>query len=329
MSKNMNQTGRKSLLRRMISSWLIICMLVSVFSVNVSAVSAPGLDDPITEENVLRLLKAYDKDGYFLVNYGHKKQTPFMNYYNNSYGQNRLISNLDTVVHEEFHDYSIVEGQKQRIYIGNHRSIIVDFTKIFYSKQMVKSVPKRCRTTRFPTYVSKPIDRMASNVQGIYGLLNEFSAYGWGMHNDNEMYDYYNKVAPDMSTWNGYVSDGASNRLAYAEFKYYILHYLYYAKNHYPLVYKQIMANKNFRRAYKLNEKQFWKMIKTYENNLNRLEQKLETMDYVVEYTDEMFVASYQGGRSSGMSLLNDEYSVLMKELKKSRYVNLQKALTR
>lgn len=322
--QNRTRLIRRRWLRRMIGAWLIVCMLVSVTSTTASADSVPGLAGSVTEENVLKLLRQFDKDGYFLVDYGYRRNTPWMSYYSQG---DRLIDSLDTVVHEEFHDYSIVGNQKQRIYTGRKHAIIVDFTKIFKTVEMVRSVPKRCRTTRFPTYVSKPVPNLASNVQGIYGLLNEFSAYHWGMNNNIHMFAYYDRFADAMNTWNSFVADGASNRLAYAEFKYYILHYLYYAKQHHPLVYRQIMSNKKFRTAYRINERHFWKMIQTFEKDLTTIKGKLEKQGYHVEYTEEAFVAFDYTGSGNGMSLLNDEYSVLMKELEKDRYVSIQKAL--
>ena len=53
--------------------------------------------------------------------------------------------------------------------------------------------------------------------------------------------------------------------MAYAEFKYYILNYLYYAKKHHPDVYKGIVNNKEFCKAYKTLESSYAKLIKEYE----------------------------------------------------------------
>ncbi len=328
-SRNRNKISGR-LLRRVISSWLIICMLLSVCCVNVSAQNVPGWDANVTEANVLSLLRTFDKDGYFLVSYGTKKNSHWLSYYDNPMGINsKLMDSLDTVVHEEFHDYSIVGANNQRIYTGNKHSILVNFTKIFKTSEMVRSVPKRCRTSRFTTYVNPTIPNMASDIQGIYGLFNEFSAYCWGLHNDIQMYAYYDRFEASPKIWNGFISDCASNRLAYAEFKYYMLHYLYYAKRHHPLVYKQIMANRKFRMAYKSNERRFWKLINTFEKKLDNVKGKMESRGYNVVYNDESFVAYDSSGQGSGMSLLNDEYGVLMKELSNKKYVTIHKALMR
>ena len=123
--------------------------------------------------------------------------------------------------------------------------------------------------------------------------------------------------------------NGASNRLAYAEFKYYILHYLYYAKKHHPEVYRKLIANKELRTVYRTSEKQFADMIKSYEKDLTQISNKISASGYKVYYTDDYFIVKDNSGAVSGMGLLNDEYSVLITELNKAPYQFLHKALSK
>ena len=319
------------MLRRFYSKKLTILLLVASlllgsFYFECDSASIPGLDAPVNEYNVLVLLNTYDRDGARLVNYGYKHGTNWISYYSSD---DRLIDSLDTVVHEEFHDYSVVGLDDERMYMGKNKSIIVPYTPIFRSKEMTRSVPVRCRTSRFSTYISQPIPNLASNVQGAYGMLNEFLAYRWGLNNNLAMFSYYDRFPDNMTTWGRFVADGVSNRLAYAEFKYYILHYLYYAKRHHPRVYRQIMANEKFRKAYAKGERDFAKSIRNFELCLGAVQQKLQLQGYNVIFTEEAFIVTNKLGVGSGLSLLNDEYSTLIEEMEKTKYKSIQKALQR
>ena len=318
---------RLSLFKRQgLALWLVVCVLLGTLRFDCEAAEIPELDAEVNEYNVMVLLNTDDKDGARLANYGLKHDSDWLSYYDSD---DRLIDALDTVVHEEFHDYSVVGADDERMYIGNNRSIVVPYTTIYRSKEMAGSVPVRCRTSRFSTYISKPIPNLASDVQGVYGLLNEFSAYRWGMNNNVKMFQYYDTLPDTMTTWGRFIADGVSNRLAYAEFKYYILHYLYYAKSHHPSVYRKVMRNEKFRRAYRRAEEDFAKLIWEFEDDLKQVQQRLQAQGYNVTFTEESFVVTNSLGAGSGLSLLNDEYSVLNHEMELDQYQAIQKALKR
>ncbi len=314
----------KLLKRKPVIFLLIFSLFLSIPAFCSDAREIPDLNADVSEYNVLSLLHAYDKNGAKLVEYGRKNGTNWIGYYSNG---DRLIDSLDTVVHEEFHDYSVVGAEDERMYMGKNKSILVPYTKIYRSKEMTRSVPERCRTSRFSTYISEPIPNLASNVQGVYGLLNEFAAYRWGMNNNIAMFGYYDRFEDNMTTWGRFVADGVSNRLAYAEFKYYILHYLYYAKQHHPSVYRQIMDNDEFKRAYRGTEGEFAKTIWTFEDKLRQVQARLEANGYNVNFTEKSFIVTNASGAGSGLSLLHDEYSTLVQEMEKGRYQTIHKAL--
>ena len=314
-------------IRRMVSLLLLLCLTIGLIPAGqMRAASIPTLYAAITKDNVMTLLNTYDKNGAYLVDYGTKIGRNWLGYYSSG---ERLIDSIDTVVHEEDHDFSVVGTDKMRMYIGGKKSVTVPFTKIFRTKQMTRTVPTRCRTSRFQTYISQPSANLASNIQGVYGLMNEFNAYCWGMNDNVALFPYHDRFADDLDTWGTFIANGASNRLAYAEFKYYILHYLYYAKKYHPAIYRKIVTNQKFRLAYKKTESQFAKQIRAYEKDLSNIKTKIEAAGYNVDYTDEYFVVTNSYGAGSGMGLLTDEYSVLIEELQKSPYRSIQKTLTK
>ena len=282
---------------------IFACLFFMILGNSVNAAGVPGIDAKVTKKNIMTLLNKYDKDGAYLLN-STEKSNNYMSWFSKD---ERIINNLEVAIHEQCHHYTWSKSgsyKKISIYVGNKKKINVKFTKLFRTKKMAGSIPKRCRTFRYPTYISKPSKNLGSNIKGVYGLLDEFNAYCWGMHNAVSMYSYYMKNRSEYGIINDYIFLGLNGRQAYAEFKYYILHYLYYAKKHYPSVYKGIMSNKNFKKAYKKTEKRFAGLIKKYEKNL----------------VDLGLDAYYD---------MTDEYKILCEELAKKRYVSLHKKLLR
>lgn len=308
--------------RRSVASWiLIICLLVSLAHTDVRAETVLPLDAAVTKSNVMSLARTYDTDGAYLL-HPDKKASDYMTWL---YGSRRITDNLNTAVHEMTHDYTFSHAgsyKAEAIYLGNKKKIIVPFTKIYYTKKMAKSIPKRCRTMRYNTYVANPTPYLSSNTEGVYGLLNEFSAYSWGMNNTICLFDYYKNFPLEMNTWHNFINAGANDRLAYAEFKYYILHYIYYAKKHYPKIYKKIMNNKKFRKAYRKTEKRFAGLIKKYKKDLDQIK-KMAAANKIN--------AGLQGGyffiNGSGTGVFADEYDVLIKEISKKKYQKIHRKL--
>lgn len=194
---------------------------------------------------------------------------------------------------------------------------------------MQRSIPKRLRTHRYNTYVAKPDPYLSSDVQGEYGLLNEFMAYQRGMNTVVLLFPYLQKQDADIKAWESYVSDCENDREAYAEFKYYILHYLYYAKKHYPDVYKGIMNNRQFCKAYKMLEKNFRKCIKQYEKDLEKIKQIVDAHPgYCLEITDDSVMLRIDYG-GIGIGRFTENYRKLCKEVEKKKYKSIHKALVK
>lgn len=326
-----------------ISIMLVICALGALsfkgsYTKNGStADGVPGWDAEVTAENVLALLKAYDKDGFFLVDQAKERQENFLSYYDSAFNFDgspiRLMDALNTVVHEEFHMYSISDEEagadKRRFYVGNGESVILPLTEVFPTKEMADSVPENCRTSRFSDYVSEPAEGMESNAKGVYGLLNEFCAYRWELHNDIAMFDYCNQYGDGVNALDKYITLCVSPREAYAEFKYYILHYLIYAKEHHPEMYQEIMANDVFRSVYRDHEEGFRKNIGDFEKSLDQIQTTLESWSYTVKRTQDDFLIYDKDGNESGANLQYINYNTLIEELKKEPYVSMHEELVK
>ena len=303
--------------KRYVCILLSLCLLLCLPAAEVSAASILKLDAKLTEKNVMKLLNKYDKNGAFILKETKRPGTSFLNWW---IGGGRIVDGVDTAVHEQCHDY-LGGFYGIRVFIGNKKSINVTYTDVYPSKKMASSIPKKLRTMRYSTYVAEPMEYLTSDVNGAYGLMNEFTAYSWGMNNTVSLYPYYAKFPATMDTWETFINHGANDRLAYAEFNYYILHYLYYAKKHYPKVYKGIINNKNFREAYRIIEKKFRSNIALYEKDLKKIVKKVKAAGGSAWY-DEFF---YIDGLGTGIFTADNQR--LCKEIKKTKYQKIYKAL--
>ena len=253
--------------KRILAYILTVCIFVMTPCTAGHASGVPGINARITRKNVMKLLNKYDKNGAYLL----KSTNKYSDYMNWFYTGQRIIDTVDVAVHEQCHVYTwnnVRSFYENNIYIGNKKKVRVKFTKVFRSKKMAKSIPRRCRTFRYPVYISKADSNLTANRDGIYGLMDEFCAYHWGMNDNIALYKYYKRYGLESDVWDTYVDIGLNGKQAYAEFKYYILHYLYYAKKHHPKIYKGIMANKNFRKAYRKTESHYAKLIRQFDESL-------------------------------------------------------------
>ena len=290
-----------------------------------AAVRAPGINARITESSILKLLNQYDSDGAYIM----KKQKAAGDRILSWFSGRRIIDSLNTAVHEETHGYSFHAGSRgYAYYVGKKKTVNVPFTTVYQSKKMASSIPKNLRTFRYNTYVAKPSANLSSNVRGAYGLLNEFMAYRMGMNNAVSLYSYYAGQNADWDAWEVFIQDCENGRMAYAEFKYYILHYLYYAKKHYPQVYQGIVKNKQFCRAYRKMESSYRQLITAYGKDLKNLEKLMKNSGHTLEIQNDM-VWFYESGKNGGVGAgrFTEDYHKLMKELKKTKYTAVHKKL--
>ncbi|MCD8022496.1 MAG: hypothetical protein LUF30_05835 [Lachnospiraceae bacterium] len=295
----------------------------TVLTASAATSSTPKLTAKITKNNILKLLKKYDTDGYYVLKKQIANGDDILTWFT---GSSTILASIDTAVHEETHAFSFDQAAGYRqaaYYIGNKKSIIVTYTNVFYTKEMASSIPSGLRTFRYSTYISEASNYLASNQYGIYGLLNEFMAYRMGMSTMINLYDYLVDQDADWDMWRIFINQCENDMQAYAEFKYYMLHYLYYAKKNYPSVYKGIVQNTQFCKAYKKLEASYSKLITTYQKDLKELETYFKNKGYTLTVTNSsVTLTTYSGNRTSTSSISRfyTTYAKLQKQLSKSRY---------
>ena len=292
-------TKRKAicLIQRIISLVLIMVIFLGCALPADAASKEPKYNAQITKKNILKLLDAYDSDGAYILR--SDKSGSYMYWFN---GARYMTDEMDTAVHETFHHISFDWGG-DKMYVGSKKFVFVPQTIVFSSAKAAKKIPKRLRTFRYSTYMTNSQStNMHSVVDGPYGLLNEMSAYSWGMNNSIKLYPYYKK----NNMMNPFYISCSNNKNAYAEFTYFILFYLDYAKTNDKAVYKSIMKNSQFKKVYKNTDKRFKNLIKKY----NSIAQKDRNYFYYPKASDR-------------------DYTLLMKEISKSKYQKIYKELIR
>lgn len=307
-----------------------------------AAEKMPGLDAKVTKKNIQKILNKYDPDGAYVIKKQLAKGDDILQWYRSV---DRIIDGINVMLHEETHGYQYSYAKygkdtvKTAMFVGKKKTIHVPITKVYPSKKMAASIPKRLRTFRYDTYVGKPTKNLSSNVNGAYGLMDEFTAYRMGMSNNIALFPYYVSQNADWSAWETFITECESDKLAYGEFKYYILHYLYYAKKHHPKVYKGIVGNKKFCQAYRRLESSYAKLIKDYEGKLSKIQQLMAKKGYDLEITADTVTISMEygdddymesgGSYSYGIGRHTADYKKLQKETQKSRYKSIHKKLVK
>ena len=319
---------RLSMLETMAVVLFAVLLCVSATGERAFAAGLPPFDSVLNDDDIRTLTKKYDKDGYELFTKGLSREEGLSVLVRLFYftPETTNIDAIDTYVHEAYHKCARLssdptlegkEHEKMKIYVGDGNYITVRFTKIFRSQDIAESIPQRFhRSNRFVTYVEDAGGELLSDWDGVYGLMNEFGGYCWGMHNVVSMFGYRDRFADTEATWKTFVSQGESNRAAYAEFRYYILHYLRYAREHRPAIYKKILKNQAFRKAYTRLDARFTEDIKTYEKDLKLIDTRLKRAGSSVRVKD---MVSKSGVRSY--------YNSLQKETAKKTYREIEELL--
>lgn len=272
----------------------------------------PAFNDKATREKVLALLDQYDPDGAFILR---KASLDFMTWF--SFGNRTLLEGVDTAVHEEYHSVShSVSWDETVYYAGNGILFPVTETEVYNSKEMIPYIPSDLRnTSRFDTYINTDEANLSSVKSGIYGLMNEFNAYGCGLNNTVALYDFYKVNAKSVDDWFQYVSQGANDRMAYAEFRYYMLTYMLYAKDKHPDVYQGILNNQEFKNTFRLVDDWFTGNVQKYEGTLSDLKQRFESAGHQVQIEGDWFRVD-----GAGTGIFGGDYQKLMDAMNVEKY---------
>ncbi len=310
------KTQKRKLLALLIALTLCLSLLPSP-ALAVDSASLPGIDSDTNKANAMTILEAMDPDGYYLVS-SMLDESDLVDAYLSG---DSNAKGLDTVVHEYYHAYSYDKPDfwpAEAIYIGNKQDIIVDQyaedVDILPTETWAVSLPEDLRTFRYEDYVGEG-SVVTANVHGPYGLLNEFTAYCWGMHNQLALFPYYKAQENSFSVWRQFVNNCANDRQAYSEFRFWTLGYLAWAKENAPDVYEHFLSNQDYLNAYFTIKAQFENQIAEFDRRCDEIVALAAADGMDARFEDGTFWFGY-----SGTGTFDEPYTMLLNESAKPKY---------
>ena len=305
---------------------LILALCVQITPRASAALANPG--DTATAENVLEILRQYDAGACHIMTTEYNSGTDFLCWFS---GGQPIISNIDTAVHETYHGYTHRQANTfygERICLGGGKYYDVDYSVVYggnftKTEEMAQSIPVELQTTRYYGYIA-PGNYVTANTQGVFGLLDEFTAYYWGLETMNSLAQYLIDTDAGAEAWRYYIRSVGNNLTAYAEFKYWTLRYMIYIKSANPALYQVILNNEAYCAAYAEADAKFISEIDRSRKIVNNCEEHLREKGCSVEWSDSgIFLMSGYYGTGVGLS----DYTVLMEELAKAEYTEMDATL--
>lgn len=297
----------------------------------------------------LGILREYSPTGYYILDrfnnlpaqYIYGERLDFMEFIEGD-RPTEVAASLNTAVHEVCHAYThavALQMLAQRAakpargarygayYIGGEETILVQHTPVFAARETAGYFPEALRTFRFSTYISPSEENLGTQVEGIYGLLGEFTAYYHGTKTAVEMIGFFkNETAQAPEDWFKYFASVNGTFYSYLEFKLYILKYLQYARDKYPAIHRQILENREFKEAFLKIERGFAETLRRYFAAKQEIQALLRSKGCDVSESDEYLWVT-QGVKRVGQTNYMRVYNQLEQELRKPEYLEPVMAL--
>jgi len=203
----------------------------------------------------------------------------------------RLISSFNTVVHESTHHFN------SHTEICVDPTIIIQFQKTptYTSEKFLSIVPKEAfdKIFRLKSYVGNG-SGVSANLSGIYGIMDEFSAYRNGTKASLDAALAAKSVKNEKRKLD-FIQESLPTYFAFYEFRLFISWYLDYGAKYQPAMHKALMENTNFRVAFTLLEQGFKEDIKIMEKLVSENPSVKWSYDYYekdyVSYCKELLVS--------------------------------------
>lgn len=204
----------------------------------------------------------------------------------NANDKNDIIAEFETIIHESTHHKNTREG----IYLGPNKYLLFtdaekNDVQYFYKSELIADflpIDAEEKIFRFETYIGEG-SGVSANLSGIFGLMDEYSAYQNGCSAALVAYDNALQEK-DTTLAITFFKDALATYYAYYEFNSFIGAYLKYGKSKEPVIYQKIMNNSTLRRAYSINTIEFEKAIATLNSQSSRLKSNYKLVKSSMEY---------------------------------------------
>lgn len=278
-------------------------------------------------ETILSTLKQYSPDGFHIVDTFGKRTggTDFMEYWDPSSEDSRWDS-YNTIVHEMAHGYMMALADRDSLCIlaSRNERIMVPLTEVFFSREMVPSFPKELRTFRFD-YVDCQEDELGAQAHGAYGLLDEMAAYYLGTKTSWELLPCF-QAQGAKAPWGSFFQSVNGTLYGILEFKLYVLKYLLYAQRNKPAVYRGIMENGQFAKAFLAVDRASTAFIRDYFAGKETVYESLRKLGFEAREDGRSLILG-KDGQTVYYGTFLDVYTLLAKELEKPEYRDLMRSL--
>lgn len=208
--------------------------------------------------------------------------------------QNRedLINEFETIIHETTHSKNSSNGflidPSNYIVLTDRESQI---SNNFFNSDVIEkivSLEAQEKLFRYKTYISKQ-SSVGANVQGIVGLMDEYSAYQNGCSAALIAYDNALKKK-DTTLAITFLKSALATHFAYYEFNVFIGAYVKYARLYNSEVYQQILSLTTLKKAYYLNTQRFLNSLQIIQSASTRLKENYRSVNYTAEYYNNTYV---------------------------------------
>ena len=204
----------------------------------------------------------------------------------NANDKNDVIAEFETIIHESTHHKNTRDG----IYLGPNKYLLFtdaekNDVQYFYKSELIADflpIDAEEKIFRFETYIGEG-SGVSANLSGIFGLMDEYSAYQNGCSAALVAYDNALQEK-DTTLAITFFKDALATYYAYYEFNSFIGAYLKYGKTKEPIIYQKIINNSTLRRAYSINTIEFEKAIATINSQSNRLKSNYKLVKSSMEY---------------------------------------------
>ena len=233
-----------------------------------------------------------------------------------------FISDVATIVHEGYHHYQGVHSsyyESSIVYrINDTLSFSVKNLKTFPSIEINNIVPAatRKRIFRYDTYINAKDKYLVTQQFGILGLLEECVAYYESLSTEVSLYEFYkdNYGWKDPDAWIRYLSGMASYRYAIAEFELFISWYMQYARENYPVIYRDIIRNTGLKKLFTFIDRENIRLTLLYDQHRSAILQQLGNR---IQVRDNFI---YNNASHSGKGLYDNEVTEMSSLLKKPEH---------
>mgnify|MGYP006921588448 CR=1 FL=1 len=182
-----------------------------------------------------------------------------------------VLDMFSTIVHESAHH----ANGSDSILLYPDSLMELKRTEIIPTRNMAKFFKQKCFTKnifRF-NYVGEVDSNLASNISGIYGLMNEFTAYYHDTRIAYLMYKKYEELGEDYLYYKEMMgADACGTYYAYYEFNLFMGGYLAYLKTNHPTIYKATINNQSLCKAYTFIDKHYKEIVSKVETELSTTE---------------------------------------------------------